>query len=160
MNMTLDKQLELPWDAWEDALPKALEWDVGVEAPAILVIDDDPLFAELFVEYARKHGHFATYYQSLTELGALSKLKHYHVALVDYDLGPGIDGLLIAEIFKDFDPEFPVVLTSATREGREHGMAYAGIIQEFVRKQEGLSTILNCVTSVVKRSNNSHEGGS
>lgn len=144
-------QLELPWDVWAQPFNSVDDWILESEAPAILVLDDDPLFAELFVEYARKEGHFASFFTNLRELGSLDTLKHYNVALVDFDLGPGLNGLKIAEIFKGFDDQFPVVLTTATKEGQECCFARSTQIEGFVKKQDGLASILNRVISSVSK---------
>ena len=76
----------------------------------ILMIEDDPEFAELVTEFLAKHGMEVTNYED-PFLGVSAGVGNYDLLLLDLTL-PGMDGLEVCEeVVRKYD--IPVIISSA-----------------------------------------------
>lgn len=81
----------------------------SIEPANILVVDDEELFAEVFVEMLSECGHAVCVARSGAE--AIEQFKDSRFDLVFTDLGmPEMSGWQVAKAVKDIEPETPVVL--------------------------------------------------
>jgi CheY-like chemotaxis protein len=78
----------------------------------IVLLDDDPLFCELFVAVGKSLGLHIQSFRSLAQLPSIRHLNEYDLAIFDYHL-ENFTGTEIAEYANDFFPMLPVFLISA-----------------------------------------------
>ena len=120
-----------------------------LQPPSIALIDDDPLFGELFKEYAHSKGFQTQYYVSPAHVANINSLRHYHVVLIDMELGTDLSGLDFAHTVRAALPEVPIVLISGdTMVGFD---SRPDCVDAFVTKRMGLEGMLQVATDVYKR---------
>lgn len=78
----------------------------------VVLVDDDPIYQNLFAAVARSMGLSVKTYGSLAEMISFAHLNHYDFAVIDYHL-ESFTGAEIAEYVDIFFPELPVFLISA-----------------------------------------------
>jgi DNA-binding response OmpR family regulator len=108
--------------------------------PKILLLDDDPVFGNLMVAVAQRHGIELDYYPSLLDLGYIGRLEEYGAAIVDYDLGT-MTGVEVGKYLAAFLHGTPMVLISAS-ERRHDAADWDECIRSFVHKSDGHEAIL------------------
>ena len=111
------------------------------QKPKIVLIDDDPTYATILTRCAEMEGIQMDTYHSLSELGFVSLLSNYDLAIVDYDLGD-FNGVEIAEYMSSLLQNMPMVLISATDRSREIASC-PRCVKAFLKKSAGYTQILN-----------------
>lgn len=120
----------------------------GDRAPKMVLIDDDPSYTAILARTAALEGIELDVFHSLSELGFVSLLRNYDVAIVDYDLGT-LNGVEIAEYMSSLLDDMPMVLISASDRSEEAAHS-PGCVRAFLNKSVGFYTILEtarqCIT--------------
>ena len=80
----------------------------------LLLIEDDPLDAELNIVHLEKEGYACEWQrvQTREELVAALSQEKFDLLLVDYNL-PGFNGLTALHIFAEFELDIPVIFVTA-----------------------------------------------
>jgi DNA-binding NtrC family response regulator len=115
---------------------------------SVLLIDDDPYFHRL-IKAILDPEHFEVHgFESLPEMGHISQLGRYDMAILDYYL-PSVNGLEIAQYVDAFFKDMPVILVSGGHPGEEEGaVIWPGCIQKYVSKAKGPKAILDAIWDV------------
>lgn len=82
---------------------------------AILIVDDDPANCDALLNYLQPLGHRVDIASDATSALALADDSSYDIALVDFNLGPGIDGIALGEKLLASRPLLRVALVTAAR---------------------------------------------
>jgi len=120
----------------------------------VLLIDDDPVFCQLFVSCVDSAVVGIEAYESIGDLASFSKIGTYDLVVIDNHL-PIMGGLEIAEYIDTFFPDLPVILISAddmTKSLQAQSTAAPQCIRDFVKKEAGVGAILNSVMDLVRLS--------
>jgi len=90
------------------------EFETGLEPVRILLLDDEPTNLFLRAIILRQHGYDV--YTANTVDDAISAFPDIDIAVLDYHLGAGQFGTDVAVILREFRPEVPIIILSATLE--------------------------------------------
>jgi len=105
----------------------------GARSLALLLVEDDPLVAEVVAGLLRARGHRVSHVAhalaALTELA----MERFDVALFDLDL-PGMDGLALARELRAQGQTLPLVAITARADAQARPQAMAAGFDGFVRK--------------------------
>lgn len=139
----------------EKARKEAAEYNVnGVavsDVPRILIIDDDPQFATLVRSMADFEGVSVDVFRSIEDIGGVSRLQEYDVAVINYFLDSA-GGFHIAQFLDVFFRHgIDVVLMSKhvlpdVARGRRRGAT----LQRFVHRGGGVQGILEAVQEILR----------
>ena len=99
----------------------------------ILLVDDDPLIAEVVSELLERQGHVVQRAAHGLEAITLATDGAFDLVLLDLDL-PGIDGMQLARIWRDQGIDMPVVAVTARVDPEAEGLVRAAGMRELVRK--------------------------
>lgn len=119
------------------------------QKPKIVLIDDDPTYATILTRCAEVEGIQMDTYHSLSELGFVSLLSNYDLAIVDYDLGE-MNGVEIAEYMSSLLKDMPMVLISATDRTQEMENCPSSV-KAFLKKSAGYAEILDVAKKYIPR---------
>jgi len=105
----------------------------GRRSLSILVIDDEPMVANVFRTFLEASGHRVV--TCLTGFGALEAFKVQAFDLAVIDLGmPQMDGWEVSRRINQLNPEFPIVLATGWNiglvDGREHGARIRAVLKK------------------------------
>ncbi len=129
-------------------LPHPLKADPA-RPPKMILIDDDPSYTAILARSAALEGIQLDTFHSLSELGFVSLLRNYDVAIIDYDLG-ALNGVEIAEYMSSLLDDMPMVLISASDRSEEIARCPC-CVRAFINKSAGFDKILEaaklCVSS-------------
>lgn len=81
----------------------------------VIILDDDPVYLNLFTVIAGTLGFSVKGYKSLAEMTSFAYLNRYELVFVDYHL-ESFKGTEIAEYVDVFFPKLPVFLVSSDRD--------------------------------------------
>ncbi|MBC7661033.1 MAG: response regulator [Chitinophagaceae bacterium] len=110
--------------------------------PKMVLIDDDPSYTSILARCAAMEGIDLDTFNSLSELGFVSLLRNYDVAIIDYDLG-SLNGVEIAEYMSTLLNDMPMVLISASDRSEEMAAHCPHSVRAFLNKSAGFSKILD-----------------
>jgi len=114
----------------------------------IILIDDDPFFGSIMKQVAAQRGVELSHFLSLADLGFVSLLGQYDVAILDYDLG-NMTGVEIGEYLTAFFGDLPMLLISSTmRRARKCDLA-DGRAQPFVDKKRGYDAVMSAALALI-----------
>ncbi|RYZ55942.1 MAG: response regulator [Proteobacteria bacterium] len=120
-----------------------------IRSPKMVLIDDDPSYTAIIARCAEREGIELDTFNSLSELGFVSLLRNYDVAIIDYDLGT-LNGVEIAEYMSSLLDDMPMVLISASDRSDEISEAPC-CVRAFINKSAGFNKILEtarlCITA-------------
>jgi len=123
--------------------------DQVVEDPHIVLVDDDPLFAELLQRVAIKERLNLTVFTSAKEAyQTLPKMK-YDVALLDYDLGR-VTGVQLCNFLQSDGRAVPVMLVSNVQDIEKSEWPIA--VKKAISKRAGPYTILGIARRIYRES--------
>lgn len=118
---------QLPAESPAPAPPTA------TERLSILLVEDDPLLAEVLSGLLQGLGHRVTHApQALAALSALAA-ETPALALLDLDL-PGMDGLQLARLIRSQGRELPLIALTARSDPEAEPQAFAAGMTAFLRK--------------------------
>jgi signal transduction histidine kinase/ActR/RegA family two-component response regulator len=130
-------EVELPLPAAIAPLPTPADPATDTPAPArrLLLVEDDPLVAEVVAGLLRERGHAVLH--AAHGLAALSELDcgRFDLAIVDLDL-PGMDGLQLARLVRGRWP-LPLLALTARADADAEPQALAAGMAAFLRKPVG-----------------------
>ncbi|MBK6708517.1 MAG: PAS-domain containing protein [Sphingomonadales bacterium] len=95
------------------------------KAHAILVVDDDPANCDALFNYLQPLGHRVDIASDARAALVLADQGSYDIALVDFNLGPGMDGIALGEQLLVIQPLLRVALVTAARPEYYEGRAQA-----------------------------------
>jgi CheY-like chemotaxis protein len=115
----------------------------------ILLIDDDPVFCRRVESLARKAGFPVEVTDSVENLGSVSRLSEFDVAVLDYFL-EGTTGLELAEYMETFFESGVEVILISSRSAAEvkedaQKAQWPSSIRTFISKEQGVDAILDAV---------------
>jgi DNA-binding NtrC family response regulator len=113
----------------------------------ILVIDDDPVFGQLLAGKGALRSMRIDYCATLVDAMYAYDLRRYDAAVVDCVM-PEMHGLELAQYFRTFHRELPVILVSRARDQKTATEWRAAGAWAFVAKRRGLDAILDEVQRV------------
>lgn len=113
------------------AAPAPARIAVPINALVILVVDDDATNCEALRSYLAPLGHRVVTAQ--TGAAALATLGHYDAALIDFNLGAGMDGLELAQRLREQGRCAHIALVTAARVQEYQMRADALAIKVFVK---------------------------
>ena len=112
----------------------------------IVLIDDDPGFNIIMSRVAEQMGVRLFAYESLEDLGMVSLMNSYDIAIVDYDLGT-VNGLEVAQYAKSFFKDLPIYLISSQE--REPSPNWPDNIVKFSSKKQGYANIVQMAQNIL-----------
>lgn len=115
--------------------------------PRMVLIDDDPSYTTILKRMAESEGLQLDAFHSLSELGFVSMLKNYDVAIIDYELEE-MNGVEIAEYMNNLLVGMPMVLISATDRTEEMNHC-PGCVRVFVNKSDGFEKVISAARQCV-----------
>lgn len=113
----------------------------------IVLIDDDPGFNIIMTRVAEQMGVQLCAYKSLEELGMISLMNAYDIAIIDYDLGSTVNGIEVAEYARSFFKELPIFLIS--HQEREPNAYWPDNIVKFSSKKQGYAGIVEMAQNIL-----------
>lgn len=118
----------------------------------ILLVDDEPLFATVMRQLAKKENVELTYCKSVDELVHL-RGEEIDAAVVDWDLGFALpcSGVEVAEYLESFWKGLPVILTSGKDDQQIAQIKLPKVIDKFVPKRMGPSAVLNAAKELARQ---------
>lgn len=120
----------------------------------ILMIEDDPEFAELLSEYLAQYDIKVTNYED-PYLGLSAGVKKYDLAILDLTL-PGMDGLEVCEeITRKYD--IPIIISSARSDIKDKVDALALGADDYLPKPYDPKEMYARITSLLRRYSKSKE---
>lgn len=119
------------------------EW--GVDGASILIVDDEPEYAELTHDFLRRCGAGAISIASTVE-EAVERFREGRpeLALVDYHMGPhtGLDVIAALREEQRFPEELSIVMQTGSRSAATRQQALSLLVTEFVQKEADPSEML------------------
>ncbi|MFK7827632.1 MAG: response regulator [Oligoflexales bacterium] len=112
----------------------------------VVLIDDDPGFNIIMTRVAEQMGVSLNTYESLEDLGMVSLMNSYDIAIVDYDLGK-LNGLEVAHYAKSFFKGLPIYLIS--NQEREPNRHWPENIVKFSHKKNGYACIMQMAKKIL-----------
>lgn len=100
---------------------------------SVLVVDDDPVNCEAMASYIAGLGYRVTSATGNGEALACAAHQPFDVALVDFNLGDGEDGLMLIARLRDHQPDARYALVSAARPADYLERARAGGVALFAK---------------------------
>lgn len=124
----------------------------AAEPCRILLVDDEPLFATIMKQLARKENVKLTYCKSVDEL-VLLRGEELDAAVVDWDLGFALpcSGVEVAEYLESFWKGLPVVLTSGKDDSQIAQIKLPKVIDKFVPKRMGPGAVLTAARDLARK---------
>jgi two-component system response regulator FlrC len=113
----------------------------------VLVIDDDPGTREALVDILRRAGYQVTTLKGDVGLAAALSSRSYQVAVVDYHL-PDLNGLMVAEHLKVFQPDCRVVLMSSELPNLAETPPHSEVVDRFLAKPFSKDAILEVIAQL------------
>ena len=137
---TFRVHLPLP-ECASDAAPEAVAATAppsdrsSARALRVLLVEDDPLAAEVIAGLLRAQGHAATHApNALAALSEIESVRHtFDAILLDFDL-PGMDGCALARLLRARGLRTPIVAITASAHGDEETRARDAGMNVFLRK--------------------------
>lgn len=88
-------------------------WPLPLKPPTVLCVDDAEAILKFYQDLLDQHGYevvpAANGYQALDAFRA--RAPHIDAVILDYEM-PGMNGLELAILLKDFDPTLPIMMVS------------------------------------------------
>ena len=126
-------RVELPLPEAQAAIPVAAVPVISPHCRRVLLVEDEPLVAEVVVGLLQRAGHQATHApQALAALTALDS-EAYDLVLLDLDL-PGIDGVTLARLIRARGLVVPMIALTARSDAEAEPAARAAGMCGFLRK--------------------------
>jgi CheY-like chemotaxis protein len=100
---------------------------------SLLLVEDDPIVAEVLVDLLRAQGHRVVHASHGLAALAESATSHFDAALLDLDL-PGLDGLALARQLRTQGFVQPLIAITARADTDAEAQAMAAGFDRFVRK--------------------------
>jgi len=114
-----------------------------------ILIDDDANFRQMFEAVAQNRGIQIESFESLMELGYVSRLVEYDGAIIDYQLEK-MNGLEIATYLDCLLAGLPAILISGQNYLESPPDGWPKSIKCFVTKSAGIHTILDALDKLPK----------
>ncbi len=99
----------------------------------ILLVEDEPVVAEVLVSLLEAMGHRVTYAQQSLQALSMLAVGSFDLAMLDLDL-PGIDGLELARLIKIQGYRLPLAAITARADPQAEPAAIAAGMNAFIRK--------------------------
>ena len=128
----------------------SMERSVAAESLHLLLVEDDPIVAEVLLGLLRERGHAVTH--AAHGLAALSEaaLQRFDAALLDLDL-PGLDGLTLAQMLRTQGFTAPLLAVTARSDGEAEAQAYAAGFAAFLRKPVSGEQLADALRLILRR---------
>jgi len=120
--------------------------DNGKTVPRILLVDDDVVFGQIMLGFAKEQNLALTYCRSTEQVSRLTQFN-FQLAVIDYDLG-AITGIQLSHFLERFLYSIPVILVSQYREINRSPLPPC--IREFIHKSAGPSEILEAALRTLR----------
>ena len=104
-----------------------------VERSTILLVEDDPIVADVIIALLRRQGHAVVHATHALEALTLLSQHAFDLALLDLDL-PGIDGIALAAQLRAMGFDRPLVALTARADGDAQTDTQAAGFDGFLRK--------------------------
>lgn len=116
----------------------------------VLLVEDDPIVAEVMLGLLREQGHVVAH--AAHGLAALSEVatRHFDVALLDLDL-PGLDGLALARMLRAQGFAAPLLAVTARSDGDAEVQARAAGFDDFLRKPVSGAQLADALADALRR---------
>ena len=119
----------------------------SIKNPKIVLVDDDDSFGLIMTRVAEINNVQLDYFSSVSEMGFISALNSYDVAIVDYYLN-GMNGLEVAEYIPHFFQNLQMVLISGKPMDAVTAGGYPDCIKEVLNKSSGYEAILRAALTL------------
>ena len=120
---------------------------IDIKKPRIVLVDDDDSFGLIMTRVAEIKNVQLDYFPSVSEMGYISALNSYDVAIVDYYLN-GMNGLEVAEYVPHFFENLQMVLISGRPMDSIKAAGVPECIKEILSKSSGYEAILNAALTL------------
>ena len=114
----------------------------------ILLVEDEPLVAEVLIGLLESMGHHITHANQGLQALSLLAVQNFDIALLDLDL-PGIDGLELARIIQTQGYGLPLVAITARADAQAQPAAIAAGMKAFIRKPVNTSDLQELLRTLV-----------
>lgn len=123
---------------------------VATGALQLLLVEDDPIVAEVMLGLLRGQGHAVTH--AAHGLAALSEaaVQGFDAALLDLDL-PGLDGLALARMLRTQGFRAPLLAVTARSDASAEAQARAAGFDDFLRKPVSGEQLAGALASAMRR---------
>lgn len=122
----------------------------GTDALRLLLVEDDPIVAEVMRGLLREQGHAVTHVAH--GLAALSEIaaRQFDAALLDLDL-PGVDGLALARMLRAQGFRAPLLAVTARSDADAETQARADGFDAFLRKPVTGAQLAEALAAALRR---------
>lgn len=115
----------------------------------VLLIDDDPAYGSIVAALAADKHIDLHFYENLIEATyGGSKIEHYDIAIIDYDL-ERMTGIEVSEYLDGFFRDIPVILISNLHRSQDTTHPWPACIEKFIHKSEGYDKILKAAIDLI-----------
>jgi len=146
--------VELPLAHAGTALPVAAAQPTSrgdaTEALRLLLVEDDPIVAEVMLGLLREQGHAVVH--AAHGLAALSEVatQRFDAALLDLDL-PGLDGIALARMLRAQGVAVPLLAVTARSDAEAEIHARAAGFDDFLRKPVSGAALSEALAAALRR---------
>ncbi len=132
------------------AMPEAHARPGDAGALHLLLVEDDPIVAEVMQGLLREQGHAVAH--AAHGLAALSEVatQRFDAALLDLDL-PGLDGLALARMLRAQGFAAPLLAVTARSDGDAEAQARAAGFDDFLRKPVSGAQLAEALAAALRR---------
>ncbi len=115
----------------------------------VLLMDDDPVYQNLFKSIGKKMGVSISSYESLADMMSFTKLNNYDMIFLDYYL-ENWTGTEIAEYVDVFFPNLPVFLISADKKVCQGNNKPHSIKKSYCKSTNPYDIIIDAIRTLEK----------
>lgn len=115
--------------------------NVKLEAPRILVVDDDPSFGKIMAHVAEKTDVVLAACHTVQDLRKLILTWSFDAVIMDYFFGD-LTGIQLTKYIEHFRGPIPIILVSQTKPLDSHLAEWPSSINGFIHKSVGHEAIL------------------
>ena len=115
---------------------------------SVLVVDDEPLVADVFRTFLESAGHRVTSCLSANDALGIFQQHHFDLAVVDLGM-PEIDGWELSRRLNRFSPEFPIIVATGWDVSVDDGKDRGANVSAVLKKPFGMRELAKVVDQVM-----------
>ncbi len=121
---------------------------MGAKVASVLVVEDEPVLGQAFVECLHEEGYDAHWEGSAEGAVEWLRERSADLALIDYRL-PGMDGIELVRVIRNSHPQLKLVVMTAHGDEWTADQAREAGAAEFIRKPVDLDRVTELALRLV-----------